>query len=540
MAQLVGTDETELSELGRSWGLSLQRIGSSFRSNVSVLSAGKDDDEESALQWAAIDRLPTFERLRSFLFDELVDKRKRVIDVTKLGALERHMSIEKLIKHIEHVNLRLLKKIRKRIHKTLQGFQVFCQEYPRSASLMVLVVTGDISYNRYKLTEFVRQKTSAYISQYDLHTPEMTVRETLDFSLQCQGVGSRSEIVAEVSRREKYAAIVPDPDAISVEGPKTTLRTDYILKILGLNICAETLVGDAMRRGNVLEFFESCGFKCPERKGIANFFREVISDEDQAQYWYSSEEAYSYISIDAFSRKFKEFSYRKKLAAQLSSPLVKSKSRKDAMSFSAYSLPKCELFRACISRDFLLMKRNSFIFIFKSIRIFFNTSITVTVFLRTNMHADLLHANYYMGALNSKEIAKSLSSPPIGSKALDFPTHFAQNGWGQFKACLWKQHLSYWRSPSYILVHFTCVHCFSGFWGIVLESREEKFLPFVSTEQAVLYRERFAGMYASWAYALSQVIIEIPYVFVQSLIFMLITYPMIGYYWSASKVFWYI
>lgn len=35
------------------------------------------------------------------------------------------------------------------------------------------------------------QRTSAYISQYDLHIGEMTVRETLEFSARCQGVGPR-------------------------------------------------------------------------------------------------------------------------------------------------------------------------------------------------------------------------------------------------------------------------------------------------------------------------------------------------------------
>lgn len=55
-----------------------------------------------------------------------------------------------------------------------------------------LKVAGEVSYNGYKLEEFVAQKTSAYISQHDLHIPEMTVRETLDFSARCQGVGSRS------------------------------------------------------------------------------------------------------------------------------------------------------------------------------------------------------------------------------------------------------------------------------------------------------------------------------------------------------------
>lgn len=58
--------------------------------------------------------------------------------------------------------------------------------------LSLLQVTGEISYNGYSLHDFVPQKTSAYISQYDLHIPEMTVREIVDFSAQCQGVGSRA------------------------------------------------------------------------------------------------------------------------------------------------------------------------------------------------------------------------------------------------------------------------------------------------------------------------------------------------------------
>ncbi|KAK3005006.1 hypothetical protein RJ639_016123 [Escallonia herrerae] len=42
-------------------------------------------------------------------------------------------------------------------------------------------------------------------------------------------------------------------------------------------------------------------------------------------------------------------------------------------------------------------------------------------------------------------------------------------------------------------------------------------------------------MYTSWAYALAQVIIEVPYLFVRAITFVVTTYPMIGYQWSASK-----
>ncbi|CAK9136214.1 unnamed protein product [Ilex paraguariensis] len=168
---------------------------------------------------------------------------------------------------------------------------------------------------------------------------------------------------------------------------------------------------------------------------------------------------------------------------------------------------------------------------------------------------------------NNKELVKRLSIPPPDSKQLHFATRFAQNGWGQFKSCLWKQQLSYWRSPSYNLTRslymvFASLLFGTLFWdqGKKINNQQSLFnifgsmfsavifcgisnassvLPYVSTERTVLYRERFAGMYASWAYALAQVIIEVPYLLAQVLVFVIITYPMIGYYWSAYKVFWY-
>ncbi|OMO49679.1 ABC-2 type transporter [Corchorus olitorius] len=65
----------------------------------------------------------------------------------------------------------------------------------------------------------------------------------------------RYEILKELSKREKEAGIKPDPEidafmkATAMAGQETSLITDYILKVLGLEICADTLVGDEMRRG---------------------------------------------------------------------------------------------------------------------------------------------------------------------------------------------------------------------------------------------------------------------------------------------------
>lgn len=54
-----------------------------------------------------------------------------------------------------------------------------------------LKASGRVTYNGHGMDEFVPQRTSAYISQHDLHIGEMTVRETLAFSARCQGVGTR-------------------------------------------------------------------------------------------------------------------------------------------------------------------------------------------------------------------------------------------------------------------------------------------------------------------------------------------------------------
>ncbi|KAF6147223.1 hypothetical protein GIB67_039353 [Kingdonia uniflora] len=60
-------------------------------------------------------------------------------------------------------------------------------------------VTWKITYCGYDFLEFVPQRTCAYISQHDLYHGEMTVRETLDFSGRCLGVGTIFDMLAELS-----------------------------------------------------------------------------------------------------------------------------------------------------------------------------------------------------------------------------------------------------------------------------------------------------------------------------------------------------
>jgi len=58
-----------------------------------------------------------------------------------------------------------------------------------------------------------------------------------------------------------------------------------------------------------------------------------------------------------------------KLADELAVPLDKSKSHPAALTAKKYGLPKKELLKACTTRETLLMKRNSFIYIFKAFQV---------------------------------------------------------------------------------------------------------------------------------------------------------------------------
>lgn len=64
--------------------------------------------------------------------------------------------------------------------------------------------------------------------------------------------------------------------------------------------------------------------------------------------------------------------------------------------------------------------------------------------------------------------------------------------------------------------------------------------PVVSVERTVFYRERAAGMYSALPYAFGQVAIEFPYTLVQSVIYSIIVYSMIGFQWTVAKFFWYL
>ncbi|XP_078443115.1 ABC transporter G family member 36-like isoform X2 [Wolffia australiana] len=573
--------------------------GNSWRNSENVFSkSSREEDDEEALRWAALEKLPTYNRIRKGILVGAEGGLKE-IDIQELGNLERKTLIERLVRIADEDNEKFLLKLRNRINGVgidlptievrFENLEIKAKAHvggralptvfnsavnilesaanalrilpnrkkpisilrnvsgiikPRRMTLLLgppgsgktslllalcgklaseIEVNGKITYNGHGLDEFVPERTAAYISQYDLHIGEMTVRETLKFSARCQGVGTRYDMLTELARREKAANIKPDPDidvymkASAMEGQQASVVTDYILKILGLDICADTMVGDEMVRGisggqrkrvttgemlvgparalfmdeistgldssttfqivkalrqsihildgtalisllqpapetfelfddiillsdgqivyqgpreNVLEFFEFMGFKCPERKGIADFLQEVTSRKDQEQYWARHAEPYRLVPVNEFAESFKRFHIGKKMGSELAVPFDRSKSHPAALTTSKYGVSRKELLKVCIERELLLMKRNSFVYAFRSFQLLVLSFFAMTVFLRTKMPRDsVADGNVFLGALffsiiivmfnGFAELAMSIAKLPVFYKQRD-------------------------------------------------------------------------------------------------------------------------
>lgn len=76
----------------------------------------KEDDEES-LKWAAIERLPTVDRIRTSVLLVQDGSHSREVDVKRLGILEKKAVLDRLVKFAEHDNEIFLLKLKDRIQR---------------------------------------------------------------------------------------------------------------------------------------------------------------------------------------------------------------------------------------------------------------------------------------------------------------------------------------------------------------------------------------------------------------------------------------
>lgn len=72
------------------------------------------EDDEAALKWAALEKLPTFDRLRRGILAG-VSGSQREVDIENLGYEEKKILLDRLIKIAEEDNEKFLLKLKNRI-----------------------------------------------------------------------------------------------------------------------------------------------------------------------------------------------------------------------------------------------------------------------------------------------------------------------------------------------------------------------------------------------------------------------------------------
>ena len=78
--------------------------------------SSREEDDEEALKWAAIEKLPTYLRITRGILTEEKGK-PREIDIKNIGFLERKNLLERLVKIAEEDNERFLLKLKERIDR---------------------------------------------------------------------------------------------------------------------------------------------------------------------------------------------------------------------------------------------------------------------------------------------------------------------------------------------------------------------------------------------------------------------------------------
>lgn len=123
-AALAGDDLARSMSSRRSWASGSRRswASTSFREVWTTAPedvftrSGREDDEEE-LRWAAIERLPTYDRLRRGMLRQVLENGKVIhdeVDVSKLGIQDKKQLMENILKVVEDDNEKFLRRFRDR------------------------------------------------------------------------------------------------------------------------------------------------------------------------------------------------------------------------------------------------------------------------------------------------------------------------------------------------------------------------------------------------------------------------------------------
>ncbi|KAK4764116.1 hypothetical protein SAY87_013554 [Trapa incisa] len=531
-------------------------IESGAESLVQPSNAGSLADDENELRWAAIERLPSAKRMNMALMRRSASEQAggkpqdETIHVRKLDRSNRELVVKKALATTDQDNYKLLSAIKERLDQV--GLEVPKVEIRfQNLNIAAYVQTGSRAlptlwnYSRDMiesiLTIFRPRRHSLTIlndasgvikpgSQTDNHIGELTVRETFDFAARYQGASEGfGEYIKDLTRLEKERNIHPSPEidafmkASSVGDRKHSISTDYVLKVLCFDVCADTIVGSDMMRGvsggqrkrvttgemivgprkilfmdeistgldssttyqivkcvrNFVHFMDATVLMAllqPAPETFDLFDDLVTSIKDQAQYWADSSKPYEFIPVSAIAEAFKSSRFGKSVQSTLSNTYDKSKSHPTALSKTRYAVSRMELFKTSFTQELLLISRHRFLYTFRTFQVAFFGFVTCTIFLRTRIHpTDETNGNLYL-------------------------------------SCLF-----------FRLVHMM----FNGFSE----------LPIMISRLPVFYKQRDNLFHPAWTWSISSWILRVPYSIIEAVVWSCVVYYTVGFAPAPGRFF---
>ena len=108
-----------------------------------------------------------------------------------------------------------------------------------------------------------------------------------------------------------------------------------------------------------------------------NIYAQVISEKDQGQYWSFPDRPYQYVPVAKLAEAFQSFYARKSLSQVPIVPIDGCCNHPAVLSTSTYGVKRATLLKMSFSWQMLLMKRNSFIYIFKFTQVILLSSLSI-------------------------------------------------------------------------------------------------------------------------------------------------------------------